>query len=222
MASKVSSDTAFFKAVMDVAAQLGWRKARLSDLADATGLDLAALHEKYRGKQAILAGFVDHIDRQMLATAEKSKDLESSPRDRLFDLLMHRFDTLNQYRDGVRSIVRDGGGGGLVDLLCSGQRMVRSMAWVMEAADIDTTGFAGRLRVKGLAAVYVATVNAWLRDESEDMSKTMAALDRNLARAERFASIRAPRWRRPGATADDMAGAGTADGLGPESPEPAR
>ena len=48
----------------------------------------------------------------------------------------------------------------------------------------------------GLAVVFAATVQVWLRDDSEDMAKTMAALDRNLKRAEQFATLRPPFGRR--------------------------
>jgi hypothetical protein len=78
--------------------------------------------------------------------------------------------------------------------------MLRSLAWMLEAAGIGTGGWAGACRVKGLAVLYAATFGAWLRDETEDMGKTMAALDKNLGRAERFASTFA--FRRAGGKDD--------------------
>jgi hypothetical protein len=35
-----------------------------------------------------------------------------------------------------------------------------------------------------LTALYLYTVRTWIEDDSEDMAKTMAALDKNLERAE--------------------------------------
>ena len=58
---------------------------------------------------------------------------------------------------------------------------------MLEIANIKTTGIVGALRVKGLAAVWLATLRAWRHDESPDMAATMAALDRNLGHAERVA-----------------------------------
>ena len=83
--------------------------------------------------------------------------------------------------------------------------MLRSLAWMLEVAGIGSGGFSGSARVKGLAVVYAATFATWLRDETEDMSKTMAALDRNLARAERF--ISAFSYRRPRGEGERPAGA---------------
>jgi len=46
----------------------------------------------------------------------------------------------------------------------------------------------GRLRVKGLSALYLSTLRVWFRDDSDDLSKTMAALDRGLSRIDRAVS----------------------------------
>jgi ubiquinone biosynthesis protein COQ9 len=40
------------------------------------------------------------------------------------------------------------------------------------------------LRLKGLSAIYLSAIRVWLRDDSEDMAKTMAHLDKQLARVD--------------------------------------
>jgi len=175
-------------AAMDTAVRIGWRRAALADIADAAGLSLAELHGHFAGKAAILRGIVDLADRKVLAGSSREPDPETSARDRLFDVLMRRFDVLKPYREGLAVVAREGGGVGLADAICGAQRMLRSLGWMLEAAGIGSGGWSGACRVKGLAVVYGATCATWLRDESEDMSKTMAALDRNLGRAERLAN----------------------------------
>ena len=39
---------------------------------------------------------------------------------------------------------------------------------------------------ESLSAIYLATLRVWLRDDSEDMAKTMAHLDKQLARVDSF------------------------------------
>ena len=58
------------------------------------------------------------------------------------------------------------------------------MAWMLGAAGLATGGFNGLLRSKGLTAVWLYALRAWERDDSADLSGTMAALDRALERAE--------------------------------------
>jgi AcrR family transcriptional regulator len=197
-------ETRLFAAAMEVAVRIGWRRASLADIADAAGISLAELHGRYKDKAAILRGLVDYADRKVLEGAAKP-DPDTSARDRLFDVLMRRFDALRPFREGLAALARDGGGVGVADALCGAQRMLRSLAWMLEAAGIGTGGWAGACRVKGLGIVYGATFATWLRDESEDMAKTMAALDRNLGRAERFANTFA--FRRGGESGARASGA---------------
>jgi len=54
------------------------------------------------------------------------------------------------------------------------------MTWMMEAAHIDTHGARGAARIVGLTGAYLYALKAWMGDDSADLSKTMAALDRAL------------------------------------------
>lgn len=173
---------------MELAAIHGWRRLSLAEIAEGAGLSLAVLYEHYPSKASILRALVAQTDARMLAAAARPRDEEESPRDRLFDVLMARFEALAPYRDGVGAVLRDEIANPAA-VLCGGPRLLRSMGWALEAAGIRSTGCAGRLRAKGLAAVYGATMLVWLRDDTEDMSRTMAALDRRLAGAERLAAL---------------------------------
>jgi hypothetical protein len=62
------------------------------------------------------------------------------------------------------------------------------MRWMLEAAGVSTAGLRGALRVRGLMAVWLWALRAWERDESADLSGTMAALDTALRRAETAAA----------------------------------
>ena len=64
------------------------------------------------------------------------------------------------------------------------------MRW---AAGCGGTGPQGTLRAAGLLAVWGYTVQAWQRDDSADLSATMAALDRALTRAEQAQGWLSPR-----------------------------
>jgi hypothetical protein len=43
---------------------------------------------------------------------------------------------------------------------------------------------------RALGLAYVRTVRVWLEDDSPDLARTMAELDRNLRRIERVAGLR--------------------------------
>ncbi len=171
-------------AALTLAEQIGWRHTRLTDIADEAGLSLAELHALYPSKAAILRDFTRRIDETVLGG--DFGDLADEPaRDRLFDVLMRRLDALNPHKAALASILRDSACDP-VAVLCGKCRVGRSMAWMLEAAGLSARGVRGCLRIEGLIAIWAMTVRVWLRDDSPDMAKTMAALDRNLTRVDRL------------------------------------
>lgn len=176
-------------AAMALAAEKGWEQVSLLDVAQRAGVPLAALYGEMPGKQAILAAFSRRVDEAILAEHEHEREESAEPaRDRLFDILMSRFDQLQSHREAIANILaayqRDPAlalGG-----LC---QLHRSMRWMLEAADISASGLRGEIRLSTLCAIYIATLRTWLHDDSPDMAKTMAALDGYLRRIERPAAV---------------------------------
>ena len=170
-------DTAF-----TLAAEQGWRDLSLAEIAEAAKVPLSSLYPLYPSKQAILEGFVDHVDAAVIG-AEDLEGGEAPARDRLFDVLMRRFEAMQPQREALGAILQDQ----LRDpisLCCGLGRLKRSMAAMLEAAGFSTTGLRGLVRIEGLTLVYLQTLRVWLRDDSEDMAKTMASLDKQLRRAD--------------------------------------
>lgn len=185
-------------AAFRLAALQGWHHTTLADVAAEAKLPLAALYDLYPSKAALLADFSRRIDAKMLAGADV-EDFEESPRERLFDVVMRRFDALAPYREGLGVIVRELPRDPATALCFSYGPFRRTLTWMLEAAGIESGGLRGLARVKGLALIYLGAMRVWLDDESEDKARTMAALDRSLKRAESLIGMLAGRRRaRPG------------------------
>lgn len=169
-------------ATLKLAAERDWQDVSLSDIAGEAGVSLAVVHERFGSKQAILAAYGREVDAAVLSDRD-SMDQDGSPRDRLFDVLMRRFDELSHHKTAIANIL-DSYRCQPVSALCALPGLGRSMSWMLEAANVSAGGWRGTLRVKGLSAIYLSVLRVWLKDESEDMAKTMAALDRSLTRAD--------------------------------------
>lgn len=179
-AKKVEPPDRVITAALTLAAERGWRRVSLLDIARAAKMSLAELYQLYRSKGAIIAAFVRHVDAAALAEGEAEGD---KARDRVFDILMRRFEVLRPHKAAVEAILRDAGANPL-GMLGGGPRLLRSMAWMLEAAGLASHGVRGLMRARGLALIYLATMRDWLNDDTADMSRTMAALDKRLNRVE--------------------------------------
>ena len=162
----------------------GWRHLSLATIADAAELPIVRVYRTFGSKQAILCGLYRRVDAAALAEPPPPEPAER-PRDRLFDLLMRRFDTLQRYKPALEVLGRELPGDP-VTVICAGASLLRSMRWMLEATNISTGGLRGGLAVKLTAAAYLSTMRVWQNDDSPDLARTMAALDTRLRRIERW------------------------------------
>ena len=172
---------------LDEATIVGWRNTTMDAIASRAGVGLGEALILVPTKARFVLRLMDRVDTLTLSEV-KGVERDDTPRDRLFEIMMCRFDVLNGHRDGFKSviaaIVRDPSIAPLA--LC---RLRRSLAATLAAAGVSPDGLVGLLCVKGLAVVGACTLRVWMRDDSVDLTKTMAALDRALARAERLAGF---------------------------------
>ena len=191
---------------LELAAKTGWRDLSLAEIAAEADVPLSKVYPLYASKQDVLDAFSRRVDAAVLAEELDEEELAQPARDRVFDVLMRRFDLLQAHREALANIVydqmRDPAAG-----LCSLLQLRRSMGWMLEAAGLSAGGLKGALRLKGLMAIYLATLRVWLKDDTEDLSKTMATLDGYLRRLEglgaRLRSAAPPKGRRDGDPEDN-------------------
>ena len=160
----------------------------LREVAEAAGLSLADLYRLYPDKVALVGAFMARIDAIVLAGTPSRNDPEETARDRLFDVMMRRYDALRPHRAALGAIRRAATRDPML-ALAIGPALRRSMAVSLEAASLPSEGLAGALRQNGLLAIHYAVSRVYDRDETADLSKTMAALDSRLKMAEKWSQL---------------------------------
>jgi AcrR family transcriptional regulator len=184
-------------ATMDLAVDHPWDAFDIAEIAERAGVSLAEFRDAFPSKGAVLAGFSRRIDRIVLDGT--GHDLDDEPiKDRLFDVMMRRFDALAPYREALRRIT-PGLARDPLALAAMNQVALNSMRFMLAAARIDTAGGLGAVRVQGAVLVYSRVMDVWLHDADPALSRTMARLDRELTNAGRtmgyiqdFARLAAP------------------------------
>ena len=195
-------------ALMALLAEHSFDEIGLAEVAGRAGLKLSQLRAEFGSVLAILAAHIKDIDRVVLAGGDA--DMAEEPaRERLFDVLMRRLEALAPYKNAVRSILRSARRNPGLALALNAMAM-RSQRWMLEAAGISASGPVGALRTQGAALMFGRVLSVWVDDEEEGLDRSMAALDRGLASAERWAGflddlcalpkcvLRGPRRRRRG------------------------
>ena len=157
-----------------------WRDLSLHEIAQEAGLSLADFHT-HADKDTITAAVERTFD---AARSEGSFDPEETARTRLFDVIMMRFEAMEEVRDGAMSYLRwrdrslDG-----VALRLKGR--AATAKWALACAGLDGARRLPRgVEIAALGWAIAQAERAWREETSADLSRTMAALDAELIKIE--------------------------------------
>jgi AcrR family transcriptional regulator len=173
------------EAFMELLAEERFEEIGLAEVAARAGVSLAALRGEFASTLEMLAAHFKEIDREVLAGGGEDMT-DEPPRERLFDVLMRRFEALTPYKDAIRSLLRSARTDPCLALAVDALA-VRSQQWMLTAADIPSSGPSGLVRAQGLALLYARVLATFIDDDEPGNARTLAALDRALARGQRWA-----------------------------------
>ncbi len=174
-------------ALMILLAEKALEQISLGDVARQAEVSLADLRDEFSSMVSIVTAHMKRIDRAVLA-ADNSDMAGESVREKLFDVLMRRLEALTPDKAAMRSLLRSAARNpGLAMALNASA--VRSLLFMLAAADIDTAGPKGMMRAQGLALLFGRVLGVWVDDEDPGLARTMAALDRELSRGARWAGF---------------------------------
>ncbi len=124
--------------------------------------------------------YVDHL----LKIETKSLD-NSTQTDMLFEVIMARFDILQKYRKSFIKLYDSFKFNPQKSLIFI-PSFLESMLLSADIAKINSNGLKGRMIIKGLFIIYIATFLVWIKDETKSLEKTMTALDKYLAHGNKI------------------------------------
>jgi len=182
-----NSEKKICAAALRLTASHGWSPLTLEHIAKTAKIPVAQVKKLCADKNALLSLLVRYIDDNVKAAVGKP-DMRATSHDRLFEVMMARLDILQTHRKTILDIIaetkRDPS---LARILLPAQH--QAMQNMLALAGLKEEGIKQFFATTGLLTIYVGVLCQWERDETKDMSKTMATLDRYLRRAEKAAEI---------------------------------
>lgn len=170
------------RAALDAIARHGWRHLTLNHLQRGKKISLT---KGLRSKKDLLPIIARYADQRMQKNLSPSPDGPAT--DRLFDIMMARFDVFQDHRAAMKALFRE--------LPLDPPALAALLPCLHRSAGIIVAhggpGKCPHLERLAVFGVMSATARVWLRDESPDMSKTMSALNRHLEQAQRLGLFKA-------------------------------
>lgn len=145
----------------------------------------------FADKSDFLDRFHAHIDDIFMAEIPEKFSNREDFKDRLFELLMIRFDILRPYKSVLKEIFYNLAKDPPL-LLKTRQHLHKNLTEILKICDFDMScPIRTRLRMTGLGLIYSDCFRTWLNDESDDSAKTMSQLDKRLSQAHKIANLMA-------------------------------
>jgi AcrR family transcriptional regulator len=174
-------------AFMTLLAEKRFEDIGFAEIARRAGVSLSEMRMKHASKIELLAAYMREVDRVVLDGIDPGL-ADEPPRERLFDVLMRRLDVLAQDKAAVQSLGRSTTFNPGLTLAVNGLA-VRSMQWMLTAADISANGPKGMVRAQGLTLLFGSVLRTWAHDDDPGQARTLAALDRALSSGQRWAGL---------------------------------
>lgn len=178
VASHSSLEYKIALAVLKLAAKYDWHMITPEQISKTTRVPLSQVKRFFSSPDTRLRVILRYIDSEMIKSVGKINS-KSSLHDRLFEILMARFDVLQSHRKGIISIAaacrKDPK---LLQTLLQAQWL--SMQKVFQLAQLDQKSTLKITKWISVFSLYHLVLWYWQHDHTKDMAKTMAVLDRVL------------------------------------------
>lgn len=167
-------------AALQLASEKSWNDISLAEIARKAELDLIEFYGELDMDDILAA-----IDRRFdLACSSEPVSADDKLKDRIFDVIMLRFEAMEDHRAALTSI-RNGWKHNPVERLKAAKRRTRTARWVLTCAEADFAGAGPRAVL--LSGILSRVESAWEKEDSPDFTRTMAQLDRDLRDVNDFA-----------------------------------
>lgn len=188
MAAKKQPD--LITIAFDLIAEEGWRSLSMTTIAARSKLPLDKVYGQLSGKSDVIRQFANRMDTATFSGDVSEMD-ELTAKERLFELLMRRFDALKPYRAAFLEVEKRR------ELDCMAKtalfcRMDRLAERLLDACQSSYTGVSRRIVRRLLMAAYAKVFSVWLKDDSEDLALTMSELDKRLGQLETIQKFTKP------------------------------
>ena len=185
MNNSIETENKYIKKGFDLINDIGWEEFSLEKLSTKEKIPINDLKVFFKCKNSIVDKFSRMIDKNIESKLRIDDFKDSSKKDILFELIMMRFDEMEGFKGSLVKILDVSKNKPLLISIIT-KNVMNTMDFFLELSDSYNNYAFDFLKKNFLFFIYSITFKTWLSDDTEDLSKTMAELDKLLSTAENF------------------------------------
>ena len=185
MKNSPETEKNYLKKGFDLINDIGWDKFSIEKLSTKENIPVRDLKVFFKCKYSIVDKFSIMIDKNIESKLRLEDFKDSSKKDILFELIMMRFDEMEEFKSSLAKILDVSKNKPLLASIIT-RNVMNTMDFFLELSNSYSNYAFDVLKKNFLFLIYSITFKTWLSDNTEDLSKTMAELDKLLSTAENF------------------------------------
>ena len=185
MNNSVDIEKKYIKKGFNLINDIGWDKFSVEKLSTKENIPVKDLKVIFKCKYSIVDKFSRMIDKSIESKLRIQDFRDSSKKDILFELIMMRFDEMEEFKGSLAKVLDASKNKPLLISIIT-QNVMNTMDFFLELSNSYNNYAFDVLKKNFLFLIYSITFKTWLSDNTEDLSKTMAELDKLLSTAENF------------------------------------
>ena len=185
MNNSIEIEKNYIKKGFNLINDIGWEEFSIEKLSIREKIPINELKIYFKCKYSIVDRFSKLIDKNIESKLRIQDFENSSKKDILFELMMMRFDEMDEFKSSLAKILDASKNKPLLISIIT-KNVMNTMDFFLELSNSYNNYAFDFLKKNFLFLIYSITFKTWLSDNTEDLSKTMAELDRLLSMAENF------------------------------------
>ncbi len=185
MNNSIDIEKKYIKKGFHLINDIGWDKFSVEKLSTKENIPVKDLKVIFKCKYSIVDKFSRMIDKSIESKLRIQDFRDSSKKDILFELIMMRFDEMEEFKGSLAKVLDASKNKPLLISIIT-QNVMNTMDFFLELSNSYNNYAFDVLKKNFLFLIYSITFKTWLSDNTEDLSKTMAELDKLLSTAENF------------------------------------
>ena len=185
MNNSIETENKYIKKGFDLINDIGWEEFSLEKLSTKEKIPINDLKVFFKCKNSIVDKFSRMIDKNIESKLRIEDFKDSSKKDILFELIMMRFDEMESFKGSLLKILDVSKNKPLLISIIT-KNVMNTMDFFLELSNSYNNYAFDILKKNFLFIIYSISFKTWLSDDTEDLSKTMAELDKLLSTAENF------------------------------------
>ena len=171
------------KKSFELVSEIGWENFNLKLLAEKNKFELDDIKTIFKTKSSVLKEFSIMIDEEVVNSINQNDFIDNPVKDNLFEIIMMRFEKLKAYKNGILKILNSAKKNPLI-LKKVSRQLFSSLDFFLEVSNAKDNFLFDKFKLSALFLIYSYVFRIWLKDDSDEMSKTMAELDSLLSKSE--------------------------------------